>query len=700
PVFKLQDEQAIGNDLLVSVKYTSVNGGSRVRPTTDEALLYPVTVDVARDIFVPYSASLDRTWDALSERRKRSGFEVALTLYKDKLLGLAHEFKGGIELVDKSLVRQNGYFQNFLVQRDFNEPLFDLGDGLIVPPADYQYISFGRESRDHLLLSQASAYLQDTITSGRFTVTAGFRYDRQKPTSGSYGLATILPFSQAWKTIFYTDTIDALGELLPGISVRAVDPRYRWSTWSPRLGLSWDVKGDGRTVVKLSLAQYGDLMALGDFTNKPLGLGGSLGFWWQDADADGLIDSAETFWKHASVHPEFPDRLYPFLDENGDLTDEAADALVGGFESDAYLAGNYRDFDWSNPSAVNYDYLTTFYRSDIDPEAKNVKTSPRTREIVLSLEKELRPDLTASAAATYRRYDNFDWAKLFYPADVFPSTPDLVIDSSQTWYEAAGTVPAKITILDDEGNVDKEYDLLEAGGKTWYLPIASFPGETPYRMVDKSPAYRTYIGLDLGVTKRLADRWLASASLTLQDQRVHWNGSSLDPTNQWAIDGKPFSNTAPGPDGKVAIQMYARWMVKLTALYQMPLGITASATFQAREGWRIPNSITLAYADEASWPGLYRSNLIYLQSPTKDHLPVYRNLSFRLEKGFKLGSNRMVLVADVFNVFNWATVNRAYDAHLGTYYVDTEEFVANPYYRLYSEILNPRVLRLGVRFEF
>jgi len=699
PVFKLQDEQSIGNDLLVSVKYTSINGGSRVRPATDQDLSYPVVVDVARVTYAPYSSSVDRSWDASFERRKRSGFEFAATLYKDRLLGLAHEFKGGLEFVDKSHVRQTGYFQNFLVQRNFNEPLFDLGEGLVVPPADYQYVSFGRESRDHLLLSQASAYLQDTVSSGRFTVTLGFRYDRQKPTSGSYGLATILPYSTAWKTVFFTDTIDALGELLPALSVRAIDPRYRWSTWSPRFGLSWDVKGDGRTVVKLSLAQYGDLMALGDFTGKPLGLGGSLGFWWQDADADGLIDSEETFWKYSSVHPESPNGLYPFLNDNGDLTDEATAALEGGFESDAYLAGNYRDFDWDNPRAINYDYLTRFYRSDVDPEAKNVKTSPRTREIVLSLEKELRPDLTASAAATYRRYDNFDWAKLFYPADVFPSTPDLVIDDP-SWYEAAGTVPTKITVLDDEGEVEKEYDLLEAGGKTWYLPSAAFPGETPYRMIDKSKAYRTYLGLDLGVTKRLADRWMAGASLTLQDQRAYWNGSSIDPTNGWALDGKPYGGIAPGFDGKASIQMYARWMLKLTALYQLPLGITASMTFQAREGWKIPNYITLAYADEASWPGLYRSNVVYLQSPTKDRLPVHRNLSFRLEKGFKLGPNRMVLMADVFNVFNWATVNRAYDAYLGTYYVDTDAFVANPYYRLNSEILNPRVLRLGVRFEF
>ncbi len=700
PVFKLQDEQAIGNDLLVSLKYTSANTGSRVRPTTDEDLIYPVTIDIGRGVYVPFTSDLNSSWDAGFERRLKKGFEVAATLYKDDLLGMAHEFKGGLEFSDKSLVRQTGYFQNFLVARNYADPMFDLGEGMVVPPEGWQYVSFGRETRDYVLASQASAYLQDTISKGRFTLTLGFRYDRQKPSSGAYGLASILPYADAWKTVFVTDTIDALGGLLPALSVNAIDSKYRWSTWSPRVGLSWDVKGDGRTVAKLSFAQYGDLMAAGDFTTKPLGLGGSLGFWWLDEDADGQVDSEETYWKYSSVHAESPNQLYHFLDDNGDPTEEAAAALEGGFESDAYLAGNYKDFDWDNPREINYDNLTTFYRSDIDPAAKNVKTSPRTREVVLSLEKELRPNLTASVAATYRRYDNFDWSKLFYPADIYPSTPDLVIDDSQTWYAAAGTVPQTITVLDDEGEVEEEYDLGDAGGKTWYLPSASFPGETPYRLVDKSKAFRTYFGLDLGLTKRLSRRWLANASVTLQDQRLHWNGSSIDPTNQWALDGKPFGNWANGIGGKAPIQMYARWMAKLSALYQMPWGIAVSMTLQAREGWKIPHYITLAFADEESWEGLYRSNVVYLQPTTKDRLPNYRNLSFRIEKSMALGSGRVTLMADIFNAFNWATVNRAYDAYLGTYYVDTDVFVANSSSRVYSEILNPRVLRFGVRFDF
>jgi len=695
PVFKVQDEQAFGNGFLLSAKVTVVNTGSRSRPTLDEDLAYPVTVDVGRGVYVPFTSALGRSWDSSAERRKKKSLEIAATLYKDSLLGAAHEFKAGLAFSDNSLVTQTGYFQNFLVQRNYVDPVFDLGEGLVVPPEGWQYVSFGRETRDHLLTDRASAYIQDTVTRGRLTLTLGLRYDSQTPSSGGYGLATILPYSEAWRNAFDLELIDALGEILPAVSVNPIDARYRWSTWSPRIGLSWDVKGDGRTVLKLSLAQYGDLMAAGEFTTKPLGLGGNVGFWWNDADGDALVDAEETYWKYSATHPEFPHQLYPFLNENGNITEETADALVGGFESDAYLAGNYWDFDWADPRAINYDNLTTFYRSDIDPDAKNVKTSPRTREISLGLERELRPDLTASVTATYRRFDNFDWAKLFYPADIYPSTPDLVIDETQTWYAAAGVVPDKVTI----GEV--EYDLKDAAGKTWYLPIASFPGPTPYRMIDKSAATRTYVGLDLSVTKRLSHRWFLNASATFQDQRVHWGTSFIDPTNKWALDGKPYGNVSYyGEGGKAPVRMFSRWLAKLSALYQMPLGITASATLYAREGWKVPNYIALGFADPESWSGLYTTNVVYLQTATKDSLPVFRNLSFRLEKSLALGSGRMVFMADVFNVLNSAIVNRAADAYIGVYYVDTEEGSANPYNRRYSEILNPRVMRFGVRFEF
>lgn len=694
PVLKLQDEQAFGDDVLAYVKWTSIDTGRSIRPAVDETLTNPVTYDLTKESYVPFSSAYGRSWESVEERKRKKGLELQLSVFKASLLGLAHEFKAGLELQDKSLVGQTGYFQNFTVRRNYAEPVFDLGEGLVVPPAGWQYISYGRETRDNLLLSQSSAYLQDTITKGRLTLSLGLRYDYQKPSSGAYALSTALQSADAWKAVFSTNVITTLGTLLPGVNVNPVDPKYQWSTWSPRIALAWDVKGDGRTVVKLSLAQYGDIMSAGAYTPKPLGLGGGLGFWWYDEDEDSLVDYTETFWKYSSVHPESPDQLYPLLLENGTLTDEAVETLLGGFEGDAYLAGNYWDFDWFNPTAVNYDYLTTFYRSDVDPDAKTVKSSPRTREVTLSLERELRADLVASIAATYRRFDNFDWAKPFYPADLYPETPDLVVDDSQTWYVPAGIVPSTITI----GGVD--YELGDAAGKTWYLPSAEYPGETPFRMIDKSTGYRTYFGLDLALTKRLARRWFMNAQVTLQDQRVHWGESFIDPTNRWALDGKPYANVSAGAGGKVSVQMYARWLAKVSALYQMPWGFSVSATLLAREGWKIPHYITLGFADEESWDGLYRSNVVFLQPTSKDRLATMRNLSFRIEKSLALGGGRMTLMADIFNVLNSAIVNRATDAYVGAYYVDTEEGSAYPWNRLYNEILNPRIMRLGVRFEF
>ena len=39
-----------------------------------------------------------------------------------------------------------------------------------------------------------------------------------------------------------------------------------------------------------------------------------------------------------------------------------------------------------------------------------------------------------------------------------------------------------------------------------------------------------------------------------------------------------------GAGGKVGMQMYARWMAKISALYQLPYGFDISGTINAREG--------------------------------------------------------------------------------------------------------------------
>ena len=697
PVFKFQDEQVLGRALYLSAKFTWMNSGTTLRPTVDEAMTNPVVFDVAEGLYVPFSSDFGRSWDHSQDIRANKGLEVTATLFKDNVLGMSHEIKGGLSFAHKKVTTGSGFPQNYEIFRDFTEPLIDFGEGLAVPTSEWQRFVLNREDRRIDLLGQSSAFLQDTIVKGRFALQLGLRYDEQRPTTGAYAVSTIL---SAWSNVFDSNTMTSLDTYFPPLSVNAVDSKYRWSTWSPRVALSWDLKGDGRTVLKLALAQYGNLLTPGANVTAPLGLAGNFNFWWTDTDADSIVDRTEVYWIYSALSATTPNQLYALFDSSGEITDAASAALVGGFTGDAYLAGNFSGYDWSDREAVNYDNVTTFYRSDVDANVKNIKTSPRTREVSLSLEKELRKDLVASIGATFRLYDNFDWAKMYYPADIYPSTPDLVIDNTTgPWYAVAGSIPQSITYTnssDDEVTID----LGQAGGRSWYLPVSTFPGSTPYRMIDKSRAYRTYYGLDLGLTKRLADHWFMNASLTLQDQRAHLRDSYIDPTNVWAVDGQSYGNWGGSSGGKISALMFSRWLVKVSALYQLPWGFDVAATLHAREGWTVPHTITLAYANAESWPGLYRSTLVYLQPLTQDHLPAFRELDFRVEKSFTFGAGRLVLMADVFNVFNSAIVNRAYDAYYGTYYVDTDTFVPNAYNRAFNEILNPRVWRFGLRYEF
>jgi hypothetical protein len=80
-----------------------------------------------------------------------------------------------------------------------------------------------------------------------------------------------------------------------------------------------------------------------------------------------------------------------------------------------------------------------------------------------------------------------------------------------------------------------------------------------------------------------------------------------------------------------------------------------------------------------------------------ERLPNVYNLDLRLAKNFKVGGSNFLLSADLFNVFNSNTeLSRFRQASSAAYDKSTG---AGAFNRL-DEILNPRVFRLGLRFQF
>jgi hypothetical protein len=360
------------------------------------------------------------------------------------------------------------------------------------------------------------------------------------------------------------------------------------------------------------------------------------------------------------------------------------------------------------------------------------------------LEHEFFPDFAASITATYRRYDNYDIGMTYYPAakgfegvidpaitngvdengDPIPAGLDLtnlIIDprhppANGPWYVQAGTIPATSivggTFAQDVGGNwvntgGTSFSWEGAAGRPYYLPASYYPVTgTDFGVTRKSNAWNTYMGLDFVVTKRLSNRWFMNGSFTFQNQKAYWGTDYFDPTNKWALNGEPYAMAMGGASGKINVNMYTRWMAKLSGLYQLPYGFDISGTMNAREGWKVPH-YNWIYTRESPNPAYHWSAQIWTEPIQFDAVPTFINFSLRVEKRINIATGRMYLMADIFNLFNSHMLNRAYDAYSGDVYLrlangSMQQYSSyfNTTNRAWNEILNPRIWRFGVRFEF
>jgi hypothetical protein len=123
-------------------------------------------------------------------------------------------------------------------------------------------------------------------------------------------------------------------------------------------------------------------------------------------------------------------------------------------------------------------------------------------------------------------------------------------------------------------------------------------------------------------------------------------------------------------------------MFKLSGLFQLPMGFNVSAVFTAREGYVKPNFVEV-YRSGIGWSNVY--NGVF----GDDRLPTFWVLNLRAEKVFQISDTSTVIFsADAFNITN--------SAHALKQQTNLEA----PSFGETLRILNPRVVRFGIRFNF
>src|SRR5437870_2844693 len=126
-------------------------------------------------------------------------------------------------------------------------------------------------------------------------------------------------------------------------------------------------------------------------------------------------------------------------------------------------------------------------------------------------------------------------------------------------------------------------------------------------------------------------------------------GSFQDPTNIAARNGFQYDFLTSG-SGIGNVFVNAKWLFKLSGMYQLPLDVNVSAFYNARQGYPFERTITSpSRANGAGTASLLIDNV------GENRLPNYQNLDFHVERPIKVNNIRLVPAIDLFNVFNWNT---------------------------------------------
>ena len=128
-------------------------------------------------------------------------------------------------------------------------------------------------------LGTHAIYVQDTFTVKRLTLNLGVRWDRaDRRGAGGAGA------SQS------DHPADHAGDRLPRASTRGVV----WNDISPRLGMTYDIRGNGKSVARASYSMYFGQMAPGQLAGQMISIGQVIvRYPWADLNGDTFVQANE-----------------------------------------------------------------------------------------------------------------------------------------------------------------------------------------------------------------------------------------------------------------------------------------------------------------------------------------------------------------------------------------------------------------------
>ena len=350
-------------------------------------------------------------------------------------------------------------------------------------------------------------YATDTFRKDRLTLNLGLRFDQQ---TGKNVESTI-------------SGVPGFETFVGPLNFPGNDPDITFNNWSPRFGATYDVTGDGKTIVRGNFARY--------------------------YDAYNVL-----YPRHLNPTFVYNGAIFSYTNLNGDRVitpDELTSppSYYGGlngpnFDIDAFLKSHIVDPDFHKSNSWEY---------------------------LLGFERQLASDVALSVTYTHRDYRD---PVTFVPAGI-----------SQNDFALAGTF-ARDTVLGSFSvpyyvfNGEQDGSLILTNANDYKTKYNGLDITLHKRM---SNNFMLNGGLNLQKQKANYDGG-DSAAFYIGDGGLAGQVFPFDPTNLPFLNDQPYA-FAPGGSGKSGVYPYSEWQLKLSGVYQFPLDLSVGAFVRYQQGY-------------------------------------------------------------------------------------------------------------------
>ncbi|HEX7155128.1 MAG TPA: carboxypeptidase regulatory-like domain-containing protein [Thermoanaerobaculia bacterium] len=187
---------------------------------------------------------------------------------------------------------------------------------------DYALAALTRPAVPNFGSRYLDAYIGDTLVFGNLTLTGGLRYDLQK----ARNFGSSVPANPV------------VPDLLPAVTYAGDERALEWKGISPRLGATWALGEQKRSIVKASYNRYMDQLGSSDVgPSNPFYRVQMLYYYWEDLNGDktvqrGEIDFDSGLYSFANIDPDNPGVGVSPGRLDYDMDPTTTDEFILGFE--------------------------------------------------------------------------------------------------------------------------------------------------------------------------------------------------------------------------------------------------------------------------------------------------------------------------------------------------------------------------------